>query len=65
MYRLLLRHLQGIYALYGEYRGVRIARKHIGWYLKYKRGAASFRQRVNQVDTAKEQLQLIDNFFVC
>lgn len=65
VHRLLLRHLQGIYALYGEYRGVRIARKHIGWYLKYKRGAASFRQRINQVGTAKEQLQLIDSFFLC
>jgi len=59
----LTRHLQGIYHQYGEYRGVRIARKHISWYLKNKPGAAKFRQLANSVETASEQLHLVNNFF--
>lgn len=63
IHEVLQRHLQGIYELYGEYRGVRIARKHISWYLKAKRGAAAFRQRANQAESAMEQLAIVDQFF--
>ena len=59
----LQRHLRGIYELYGEYRGVRIARKHISWYLKAKHGAAAFRQRANQAESAAEQMAIVDQFF--
>lgn len=59
----LVRHVKGMHQLYGEYRGVRIARKHISWYCKHQRGAAAFRQLVNSVETSKEQLTLIDGFF--
>jgi len=59
----LLLQLDGIYQLYGEHRGVRIARKHIAWYCKGVRNATSFRQRVNHVDSAKEQLFVIQQFF--
>ncbi len=58
-----VRHLKGIHSVYGEYRGVRVARKHIAWYLKNKRDAAQFRQRINQVESAVDQLQLVDAFF--
>ena len=63
IHEVLQRHLQGIYELYGEYRGVRIARKHISWYLKAKRGAAAFRVRANQAESAMEQLAIVDQFF--
>jgi len=51
----LLTQLEGIYELYGEQRGVRIARKHIAWYC--------IRQRINYVDSAKEQTLMIQQFF--
>ncbi len=56
-------HLKGIYEVYGEYRGVRIARKHISWYLKHKRNSGYFRNLANTVETANEQLNIVDEFF--
>lgn len=60
---ILLEHLQNLYAFYGEYTGVRMARKHISWYSKGQRHGAAFRQAVNQVETVKEQLQITKDFF--
>jgi len=56
-------HLRGCHSLYGEYRGVRIARKHIAWYCKGLRHANVFRDAANTVQSASEQLQLVDRFF--
>ena len=55
-------HLAGLYSLYGETLGVRVARKHIGWYLTGRSGEAQFRRTVNRVETASEQLRLLDDF---
>lgn len=55
--------LLGCHSLYGEYRGVRIARKHIAWYCKGLRHANVFRNAANTVQTATEQLLLVDKFF--
>ncbi len=57
------KHLQNLYDFYGELSGVRIARKHIGWYIKDMQGAESFRQQVNQIDNALTQLELVTDFF--
>lgn len=59
----LLDHLDGLYALYGEMRGVQIARKHIAWYSKAQRGANEFRKTINQVATIEQQKLLIEDFF--
>lgn len=61
--RLLRQHLQNLYAFYGDYTGVRIARKHINWYCKSLNGAESFRAVINRVDQPAEQLGLVDDFF--
>lgn len=61
--KVLTEHLQNLYGFYGELSGVRIARKHIGWYINNLQGAESFRQQVNQIDDANTQLQLVTNFF--
>ncbi|PID60070.1 MAG: tRNA dihydrouridine synthase DusB [Gammaproteobacteria bacterium] len=58
----LIRHVRGCHALYGEYRGLRIARKHVAWYCSGFRNAAAFRQRINHVDDASVQLALIESF---
>ncbi len=63
IYNTLRRHLTGLYGLYGENRGVRVARKHISWYCGEKPGSAVFRKQVNQVETVVEQLKLVDRFF--
>lgn len=57
-------HLENLYDLYGEFSGVRIARKHIAWYCKGKPQAAEFRQRVYRVESAEEQLAHVEDFFL-
>lgn len=59
----LLTQLQGCHSLYGEYRGVRIGRKHIAWYCKGIRNAAAFRAVINKADSAAQQLCLVEEFF--
>ncbi len=61
--RLLLDHLLDHYALYGEFTGVRTARKHIGWYVKTLPGGERFRAQMNLLDDCKAQLQAVGNFF--
>jgi tRNA-dihydrouridine synthase B len=60
---ILLGHLHNLYNFYGEYTGVRMARKHISWYSKGHRHGAAFRQAVNRVDTIDEQLKMTEDFF--
>jgi tRNA-dihydrouridine synthase B len=60
---LLVEHIQDLYAFYGEYTGVRVARKHIGWYTRTLVGGEQFRQRMNKMETAKQQVSAIQLFF--
>ena len=59
----LIAHLNDLYAFYGVERGVRVARKHIGWYTKGLRNSAVFRARMNQIESAAEQLAAVTAFF--
>ncbi len=61
--RLLLDHLLDHYALYGEFTGVRTARKHIGWYVKTLPGGEAFRARMNLLEQGQAQLQAVTDFF--
>lgn len=61
--RALLAHLEDHYALYGEYTGVRSARKHIGWYVKALPGGADFRERMNLVEDSRAQHDGVAAFF--
>ncbi|QWD86830.1 tRNA dihydrouridine synthase DusB [Polynucleobacter paludilacus] len=56
-------HLLDHYAFYGEYIGLRTARKHIGWYCKGLRNSHHFRQKMNTADDCKTQLQMVNDFF--
>ncbi len=56
-------HLEHLYAFYGEIQGVRIARKHLGWYAKDHPENLPFRAVVNRAETAIEQLQLTRDYF--
>ena len=59
----LLAHLQDHYALYGEFSGVRTARKHIGWYVKTLPGGEDFRARMNLLDSSEQQLVSVAAYF--
>ncbi len=60
---ILLDHLHNLYALYGDYGGVRVARKHIAWYSKGHLQGAAFRQLINHVETPEQQLAFTREFF--
>lgn len=66
--QILLQHVAELHAFYGELPGLRIARKHIGWYLKslsaeQQAGAGRFRTQLMKVENAVSQLELIEQWF--
>ncbi len=63
IHRVLINHLHDLYDFYGEYSGVRIARKHISWYTKGLVGSAGFRQSMNQLQSSDQQIAETNNFF--
>ena len=60
---MLLEHLHNLYLFYGRETGVKVARKHVSWYTKGLAGSASFRHRMNQLETCAEQLDAVNVFF--
>jgi tRNA-dihydrouridine synthase B len=61
--RALLEHLEDHYALYGEFTGVRSARKHIAWYVKALPEGDAFRARMNLIEDSAEQFAAVSGFF--
>ena len=59
----LINHLENLYDFYGSYMGVRIARKHIGWYCKHHPNTDLFKQQIVRVESTTEQLDLVTEFF--
>jgi len=61
--QVLHQHLLDHYAFYGEFTGLRTARKHIGWYVRGLPAGEPFRQRMNTLLTCEEQLRAVDDYF--
>lgn len=63
--RALTGHVAAIHRHYGDFMGVRIARKHVGWYLETLEAVerSSWRQAFNSLQHCEEQLDFLDNFF--
>jgi tRNA-dihydrouridine synthase B len=61
--RLLLEHLQAHHALYGDYLGVRTARKHIGWYVRELPGGEAFRTEMNAIEDCASQWRAVSAYF--
>ena len=61
--RALVEHLQDHYGLYGEFTGVRSARKHIGWYVRSLPGGEAFRAEMNAIEDSAGQLAAVGRFF--
>jgi tRNA-dihydrouridine synthase B len=60
---IMLAHLRDLYGFYGPFAGVRIARKHIGWYCRERPQSQAFRQSVMQVGSAENQLDRVREYF--
>ncbi len=56
-------HVHELYEFYGEYTGLRVARKHISWYTKGLADSAQFRHRMNQLESSAAQLDAVNDFF--
>lgn len=61
--RIMTGHLENLYAFYGEYTGVRVARKHIAWYSRGQRDGNTFRAQINRLESAAGQLASVREFF--
>jgi len=59
---IILRHIGAIHEFYGEFLGLRIARKHLGWYLQHINPDPDLRRAFNALQTCGEQLQAIKNY---
>ncbi|OVZ57590.1 tRNA dihydrouridine synthase DusB [Pigmentiphaga sp. NML080357] len=60
---LLLQHLDDHYRFYGEYTGVRTARKHIGWYLSSLPGGPQFCAQLNLIENTRDQWHAVAAWF--
>ncbi|MBL4828952.1 MAG: tRNA dihydrouridine synthase DusB [Aliivibrio sp.] len=60
---ILLGHVHELHLFYGEFLGPRIARKHVGWYLKEHEQAGNFRRSFNAIENALEQLDALQSYF--
>ncbi|MGH1537729.1 MAG: tRNA dihydrouridine synthase DusB [Gammaproteobacteria bacterium] len=56
-------HLVGLYSHYGKKVGVRVARKHITWYLKNYKGYAIFKDLLLRADCTQQQQEILKEFF--
>jgi tRNA-dihydrouridine synthase B len=60
---IILEHYQDMLAHYGVTAGVRIARKHLGWYSSGLPGAAEYRHKINQLTDPTQVIDTIRAFF--
>ena len=59
----LLQHLENLYQFYGEFQGVRIARKHINWQLGDHKAYVDYKPGLMNAESASRQIALIERFF--
>ncbi len=59
----LVQHLRALHEFYGETAGVRIARKHLGWYARIHPGQQNLRATFNRLDSAAAQIDLVSQWF--
>lgn len=60
--QLMLKHIEDLHQFYGEQKGYRIARKHVGWYVEQLAPDSTFKRSFNALETRKEQLDALGVF---
>jgi tRNA-dihydrouridine synthase B len=63
-YRVLKEHVANVHDFYGDVMGVRIARKHVGWYLEHHDTDRQFRRVFNAIEAEQDQLDALENYFL-
>ena len=62
-FHLIMNHYRAMLDHYGNDVGVRIARKHVGWYTKGLNGSAEFRNFMNRIDDPKVVMDELTRFY--
>jgi len=60
---ILIGHVKELHQFYGDFMGVRIARKHVSWYLQTQDQDKSFRSIFNGLESTSEQLEALNMYF--
>ena len=60
---ILMEHVKELHRFYGDFMGLRIARKHVSWYMQSHDQEKTFRSRFNGLETTEEQLELLNQYF--
>ncbi len=60
--QLMLEHIENLHHFYGEEKGYRIARKHVGWYVEQLKPNSNFRRTFNAFDSTTDQLNALEDF---
>ena len=60
---ILLKHLEQLQTLYGDFKGVLFARKHVAWYTESLAGSELLRRRFNALNSYDEQVRELSDFF--
>ncbi len=60
---IILNHLKDVVELYGEENGVKMMRKHLGWYSSMMKNSAEFRKNINKMVNYDEMAKIINSFF--
>ena len=63
LHELVINHYDSILSYYGKNKGVEIARKHLSWYCKSLKGAATLRAEINKLSDPELVKETITNFF--
>jgi len=64
VHAVMVKHLQRLHAFYGQVHGVRVARKHIGWYLKGRPQSKQVLYDLMRAKTVREQFLLLEQYFL-
>lgn len=62
--KIVMSHLEELYSSYGDHRGVRIAKKHIKWYVDSFSDNLEFRKQFNSEEIAAKQIELVSDYFI-
>jgi len=60
---ILIGHVKELHQFYGDFMGVRIARKHVSWYMQTHDQGKLFRSRFNALESTNEQLDALNMYF--
>lgn len=61
--KVILQHVENLYQFYGEFKGVRFARKHVSWYIQHQVNGVEFRKSFNALESSAEQHIALMKYF--